>query len=139
VAGLALVGHHLKRLDPLFKRLDAQWPCRGGLPPSTLLRSYVGLLAQSKSQLTAPCSLRHTDLRRGSAMLFVQVMEFVPWKTFGRTSSSGARAMPECARWGVPMSFAFWRSRNSPVRIAARHRGVCQCERRLDSLWVVVA
>lgn len=49
VAGLALVGHHLKRLDPLFKRLDAQFPCRGGLPASTLIRSYVGLLAQSKS------------------------------------------------------------------------------------------
>lgn len=53
VAGLALVGHHLKRLDPLFKRLDAQWPCRGGLPPSTLMRSYVGLLAQSKSDFDA--------------------------------------------------------------------------------------
>jgi hypothetical protein len=53
VAGLALVGHHLKCLDPLFKRLDAQFPCRGGLPPSTLIRSYVGLLAQSKSDFDA--------------------------------------------------------------------------------------
>ncbi|SCC94500.1 hypothetical protein THIX_60558 [Thiomonas sp. X19] len=35
VAGLALVGHHLKRLDPLFKRLDAQWPCRGGQSKNT--------------------------------------------------------------------------------------------------------
>ena len=53
VAGLALVGHHLKRLDPLFKRLDAQFPRRGGVPVSTLIRSYVGLLAQSKSDFDA--------------------------------------------------------------------------------------
>lgn len=53
VAGLALVGHHLKRLDPLFKRLDAQFPCRSGLPASTLIRSYIGLLAQSKSDFDA--------------------------------------------------------------------------------------
>ena len=46
---LTLVGRHLKRLDPLLKRLDAQLPCRGGLLASTLIRSYVGLLAQSKS------------------------------------------------------------------------------------------
>jgi hypothetical protein len=53
VAGLVLVGHHLKRLDPLFKRLDVQFPCRGGLPASTLIRSYVGLLAQGKSDFDA--------------------------------------------------------------------------------------
>ncbi|MGC8509234.1 MAG: IS1380-like element ISCARN34 family transposase, partial [Thiomonas sp.] len=53
VAGLALVGHHLKRLDPLFKRLDTQFPCRSGLPASTLIRSYVGLLAQGKSDFDA--------------------------------------------------------------------------------------
>ena len=53
VAALALVGHHLKCLYPLFKRLDAQFPCRGGLPSSTLIRSDVGLLAQSKSDFDA--------------------------------------------------------------------------------------
>jgi hypothetical protein len=58
VAGLALVGHYLQRIDPLFKRLDAQFPCRGGLPPSTLIRSYVGLLAQSKSDFDATRGFR---------------------------------------------------------------------------------
>lgn len=58
VAGLALVGHHLKRLDPLFKRLDAQFPCRSGLPASTLIRSYIGLLAQSKSDFDATRGFR---------------------------------------------------------------------------------
>src|SRR6195952_865127 len=53
VAGLALVGHHLNRLTPVFKQLDAALPVRNGVANSDILRSYVGLLVQGKSDFDA--------------------------------------------------------------------------------------
>jgi hypothetical protein len=53
VAGLALVGHHLKRLAPVFKRIDKALPVRSGVKNSDIVRSYLGLLVQGKSDFDA--------------------------------------------------------------------------------------
>jgi hypothetical protein len=53
VAGLSLVGHHLQRLAPVFKRIDAAVPVRTGVASSDILRSYLGLLVQGKSDFDA--------------------------------------------------------------------------------------
>jgi hypothetical protein len=53
VAGLALVGHHLKRLAPVFKQIDKALPVRTGVRSSDIVRSYVGLLVQGKSDFDA--------------------------------------------------------------------------------------
>src|SRR5450631_1716418 len=53
VAWLALVGHHLNRLAPVFKRIDTALPVAGGVANSDVLRSYLGLLVQGKSDFDA--------------------------------------------------------------------------------------
>lgn len=53
VAGLALVGHHLKRLAPVFKQIDRALPVKSGVSNSDILRSYLGLLVQGKSDFDA--------------------------------------------------------------------------------------
>ena len=53
VAGLALVGHYLKALQPVLGRLDAALPVKSGVANSDIVRSYVGLLAQGKSDFDA--------------------------------------------------------------------------------------
>lgn len=53
VAGLALVGHHLQRLAPVFKQIDTALPVSGGVANSDILRSYLGLLVQGKSDFDA--------------------------------------------------------------------------------------
>jgi hypothetical protein len=53
VAGLALVGHHLKRLVPEFKQIDKALPVRTGVKTSDIVRSYMGLLVQGKSDFDA--------------------------------------------------------------------------------------
>lgn len=53
VAGLALVGHHLQRLTPVFRQIDGALPVSGGVAVSDILRSYVGLLVQGKSDFDA--------------------------------------------------------------------------------------
>lgn len=53
VAGLALVGHHLKRLTPVFKQIDRALPVRTGVKTSDIARSYLGLLVQGKSDFDA--------------------------------------------------------------------------------------
>jgi hypothetical protein len=53
VAGLALVGHHLKRLVPVFKQIDKALPVRTGVKTSDIVRSYMGLLVQGKSDFDA--------------------------------------------------------------------------------------
>lgn len=53
VAGLALVGHHLKRLSPVFEQIDKALPVRTGVSTSDIVRSYVGLLVQGKSDFDA--------------------------------------------------------------------------------------
>lgn len=58
VAGLTLVGHHLRCLEPQFERIDEMFPVRGGVATSDVLRSYLGLLVQGKSDFDAIENLR---------------------------------------------------------------------------------
>ena len=53
VAGLALVGHYLAALQPVLRRLDAALPVKSGVANSDIVRSYVGLLVQGKSDFDA--------------------------------------------------------------------------------------
>jgi hypothetical protein len=53
VAGLALVGHHLKALAPVFSRLDAALPVKSGVSNADIVRSHLGLLVQGKSDFDA--------------------------------------------------------------------------------------
>jgi hypothetical protein len=53
VAGLALVGHQLKPLAPVFKQIDKAMPVRTGVKTSDIARSYLGLLVQGKSDFDA--------------------------------------------------------------------------------------
>ena len=53
VAGLALVGHYLEALRPVLGRLDAALPVKAGVSNSDIVRSYLGLLVQGKSDFDA--------------------------------------------------------------------------------------
>lgn len=53
VAGLSLVGHYLKYLAPMFKQIDTALSMRTGVVTSDIVRSYVGLLVQGKSDFDA--------------------------------------------------------------------------------------
>jgi Transposase DDE domain group 1 len=53
VAGLALVGHYLKSVQPVLGRVDTALPVKGGVINSDILRSYLGLLVQGKSDFDA--------------------------------------------------------------------------------------
>ena len=57
-AGLALVGHFLKTLVPALADLDAALPVRTGVATSDIVRSYLGLLVQGKSDFDAIENLR---------------------------------------------------------------------------------
>ena len=52
-AGLALVGHLLRTLAPVFTDVDAALPVRTGVATSDIVRSYLGLLVQGKSDFDA--------------------------------------------------------------------------------------
>ena len=67
VAGLALVGHHLNRLAPVFKQLDAALPVKSGVANSDILRSYLGLLVQGKSRLRCDRELPRRCLLQAGA------------------------------------------------------------------------
>jgi hypothetical protein len=53
VAGLALVGHHLRRLAPALAQVDRALPVRSGVKTSDICRAYLGLLVQGKSDFDA--------------------------------------------------------------------------------------
>ena len=53
VAGVALVGHYLEAVQPVLGRLDAALPVKSGVANSDIVRSYVGLLVQGKSDFDA--------------------------------------------------------------------------------------
>ena len=57
-AGLALVGHLLKTISPALAELDAALPVRRGVASSDIVRSYLGLLVQGKSDFDAIENLR---------------------------------------------------------------------------------
>ncbi len=57
-AGLALVGHLLKTLASTLADVDAALPVRTGVPTSDIVRSYLGLLVQGKSDFDAIENLR---------------------------------------------------------------------------------
>jgi hypothetical protein len=52
-AGLVLVGRALERFAGLTRAIDPRFPVRTGIPTSDLLKSYVGLLCESKSDFDA--------------------------------------------------------------------------------------
>lgn len=52
-AGLALVGHHLRTIAAVLKDVDAAQPVRTGVASSDIVRSYLGLLVQGKSDFDA--------------------------------------------------------------------------------------
>ena len=52
-AGLALVGHFLNTIAPVLTRIDAALPVRTGVANSDIVRSYLGLLVQGKSDFDA--------------------------------------------------------------------------------------
>jgi hypothetical protein len=58
IAGLALVGHFLKTLAPTLADVDAAVPVRAGVATSDIVRSYLGLLVQGKSDFDAIENLR---------------------------------------------------------------------------------
>lgn len=58
VAGLALVGRHLERMAPVLADLDKALPVSGGVSNSDVLRSYLGLLVQGKSDFDAVENVR---------------------------------------------------------------------------------
>jgi hypothetical protein len=58
VAGLSLVGHYLRALEPAWARLDTAHSVKGGVANSDVLRSYLGLLVQGKSDFDAIESFR---------------------------------------------------------------------------------
>ena len=53
VGGLALVGHYLKVMAPQWAQLDAALPVRSGVSNSDIVRAYLGLLVQGKSDFDA--------------------------------------------------------------------------------------
>ena len=53
VAGLSLVGHLLNTLKPVLADIDRQLAIRGGVANSDVVRSYLGLLVQGKSDFDA--------------------------------------------------------------------------------------
>ena len=52
-AGLALVGHYLNTLSPALSRIGAALPVRCGVSNRDVVRSYVDLLVQGKSDFDA--------------------------------------------------------------------------------------
>lgn len=57
-AGLALVGHFLRTLAPALADVDGALPVRTGVAASDIVRSYLGLLVQGKSDFDAIENLR---------------------------------------------------------------------------------
>ena len=57
-AGLALVGHHLRILAPVLAEVDGALPVRSGVASSDIVRSYLGLLVQGKSDFDAIDNVR---------------------------------------------------------------------------------
>ena len=64
VAGLALVGHCLKAAQPVLGRIDAALPVKGGVINSDIVRSYLGLLVQGKSDFDAIVTSRRNPATR---------------------------------------------------------------------------
>ena len=48
-----MVGHYLKALTPQWAKLDGVLPVRCGVSNSDVVRSYLGLLVQGKSDFDA--------------------------------------------------------------------------------------
>ncbi len=58
MAGLALVGHHLNCIAPVLAQVDSALPVRSGVASADIVRSYLGLLVQGKSDFDAIENLR---------------------------------------------------------------------------------
>lgn len=62
-AGLSLIGQYLKRFAQIDQIIDPKFPIKGagGIPTSSLIKSYIGLLCTGKSDFDAIESLRRDD------------------------------------------------------------------------------
>jgi Transposase DDE domain group 1 len=65
-AGLALVGHHLKTIAPVLTQIDAALPVRNGVASADIVRSYLGLLVQGKSDFDAIENVRGDKFFKGA-------------------------------------------------------------------------
>jgi Transposase DDE domain group 1 len=65
-AGLALVGHHLKTLALVLAEVDVALPVRSGVATSDIVRSYLGLLVQGKSDFDAIENVRGDEFFKHS-------------------------------------------------------------------------
>jgi len=66
-AGLALVGHLLKSRAPTLADVEAALPVRAGVASSDIVRSYLGLLVQGKSETSTrsrTCAATSASSRR---------------------------------------------------------------------------
>jgi hypothetical protein len=64
VAGLALEGKYLKALQALLGRRDAALPIKNGVRNSDIVRSYLGLLVQGRSDFDAIENFRGDALNK---------------------------------------------------------------------------
>ena len=62
-AGLSLIGQYLKRFAQINQVIDPKFPVKGagGIPTSSLIKAYIGLLCTGKSDFDAIESLRRDD------------------------------------------------------------------------------
>jgi len=90
VAGLALVGDYLKTIKPVLKRVDKALPVRAGKADSDIVRSYVGLLVQGKSDFDATRNYRLDKFYEQS--LDIELLASSP--TLGQRMDAQAPALP---------------------------------------------
>ncbi len=94
VAGLALVGDYLKTIEPVLKRVDKALPVRAGVANSDIVRSYVGLLVQGKSDFDAIENYRGDKFYKQS--LGIELLASSP--TLRQRMDAQARALSSTCR-----------------------------------------
>ena len=77
VARLALVGHMLEAMRPALAHIDTALPLKGGVANSDIVRSYLGLLTQGKSDFDAVENFRgDAFFKQGMHLRAREVVEF---------------------------------------------------------------
>lgn len=131
IAGLALVGHHLKTLAPVLGEVDAALPVRTGVASSDIVRSYLGQLVQGKSDFDAIENLRGDEFFKQA--LGIGLLPSSP--TLRQRMDAGAVALDalvpamierllvrSAPDYGVLPCGCHWTSTPSPWTTAARPR-----------------
>ena len=138
VAGLALVGHYLKRLVPVFGQMDQALPVRTGVKTSDIVRSYVGLLVQGKSDFVRrDRELPWRHVLQASAGHRAVALERDAAPAPGRASGRAVRLRAAADRDPAEQRPA--RLRRLAVRLAAAgHRHFCDGQRKRRRLKTVM-